>query len=186
MECLNEERIQDYLEGTLNAMEASLIRDHLLACPGCNARHKTDLKINRHLQHPPLLNPPDSIIASVLRTLYPGTSFYFSIIALIAASFAFLVTWIYIYFDFSNSSLIQALKLTSKSTSGWIANLIKVVSSVFSMIYASFKAIHSFVSYLLRIDFGPEIVRGVVLALSMIFLYSLIHLFSRKFKEKRK
>ena len=26
MECLNEERIQDYLEGTLNAMEARLIR----------------------------------------------------------------------------------------------------------------------------------------------------------------
>ena len=186
MECLNNERIHGYLEGTLNTMEASLIRDHLLVCPDCNARHKAYLKINRHLQHPPLLNPPDSIIAHVLRTLYPGTSFYFSIIALIAASFAFLVTWIYVYFDFSNSSLIQALKLTSKSTSGWIANLIKVISSVFSMVYASFKAIHSFVNYLLRIDLGPEIVRGLVLALSMIFLYSLIHLFSRKFKEKRK
>lgn len=186
MECLPEERLQDYLEGGLNTMESSLIRDHLLVCPGCGARQKTYLKINKHLQHPPLLNPPDSIITHVLRTLYPGTSFYFSVLALIAASFAFLVTWIYIYFDFSNSSLIQALKLTSKSTSGWIANLIKVISSVFSMVYASFKAIHSFVNYLLRIELGPEIVRGVVFTLSMIFLYSLIHLFSRKFKEKRK
>jgi hypothetical protein len=186
MECLPEERIHDYLEGALNAMEANLIRDHLLACPGCNARHKIYQKINKFLQHPPLTNPPDSIIANVLKTLYPGTSFYFSIIALIAASFAFLVTWIYVYFDFSNSSLIQALTLTSKSTSGWIADLIQVISSVFSMVYASFKAIHSFVNYLLRIDFGPEIFKGVVLTFSMIFLYSLIHLFSRKFKEKRK
>lgn len=186
MECITEQRIQDYLEGDLIGMETAMIRDHLLVCPTCSALSTTHTKINKRLQQPPLLNPPDTIIQAVLKTLYPEFPIYSSIAALIAASFVFLVTWIYIYFDFSNSSIIQALRLTSQSTSGWIADLIQVISTVFSMVYASFKAINSFLNYLLRINLGPDIVGGLVLVLSMIFLYSLFQLFSGKFREKGK
>jgi hypothetical protein len=186
MECITEQRIQDYIEGDLASLETTMIRDHLLVCPTCNVLSKAHMKISKRLQQPPLLNPPDCIIQTVLKALYPEFPIYSSIAALIAASFVFLVTWIYIYFDFSNSSLIQALQMTSQHTSGWITDLIRVISTMFSMVYASFKAISSFLNYLLRINLAPNIVGGLFLTLSMIFLYSLFRLFPRKFREKGK
>ena len=70
-----------------------------------------------------------------MKRLYPGTSQRItSIAAMIAASFIFFVTWIYIYFDFSSSSLIQALQLTADGTSGWLVNVIKAISAVYNSV----------------------------------------------------
>ena len=59
---------------------------------------------------------------------------------MIAASFLFFITWIYIYFDFSSSSLIQALQLTTDGASGWLVSVIKTISAVYSGTQAAFKA----------------------------------------------
>ena len=39
MECLSDIKIHDYVEGSLTAVEKSIVRDHLILCAGCRARY---------------------------------------------------------------------------------------------------------------------------------------------------
>ncbi len=186
MACLTDERVQEYLEGGLTAIEAARVRDHLLTCTACQALARRYQKLNTQLQFPALREPPETIIQNVMRRLYPEFPLASSIAALIAASFLFLVSWIYIYFDFDHNSLVKALQLTSQRTSTWLSGTIKVISAVFSVTYGSFKAINAFLRAFLKINLGTEIVAGLFLTLSLLFFYSLIHFYGRKLKARKK
>jgi len=98
----------------------------------------------------------------------------------------FMITWIYVYFDFAHNSLVRAYQLTAQQTSGWAQDLIRSVSSVFSAVYAAFKAINSFLEVLLKMRIGVGIIGTTALALSLMLFYTLIVFSQRLFKEKQK
>ncbi|UCH93547.1 MAG: hypothetical protein JSV88_25200, partial [Candidatus Aminicenantes bacterium] len=154
MECLNSTKIQDYIESNLNSVESAMVRDHLIVCAACKKEYNAYQTLEKHLVQPVEITPPPIIERHVLRELFPLLPSYSSIFALIAASFILLVTGIYIYFDFANNSIIQALQLTSHSTSNWFASVIKVISTVFSAVYTVFEALNRFVKLLFKINLG--------------------------------
>jgi predicted anti-sigma-YlaC factor YlaD len=109
MECLTNTKIQDYIEGTLNSVESAMVRDHLIVCAACKKKYNEYELLEKHLLQPVEIIPPAIIERRVLRELFPLLPSYTSIFALVAASFVLLVTGIYIYFDFANNSIIQAI-----------------------------------------------------------------------------
>lgn len=185
MACLPDEKILEYLDNETQSIEQALIRDHLLVCPAC--RHKADryLELNRILAQAPTVEPPAWLVSRVMKRLYPDIPRYSSIIALIAASFAFFVTWIYIYFDFSSSSLIQALQLTAESTSGWLVHTIKAISAVYTSVQAVFKAFNAFLSVLLNIRSGATALIAFFLAFSAFLIYATTRRLLKKQQENR-
>jgi hypothetical protein len=186
MACYSDEQILEYLEGDLSPIEQGLLRDHLLTCPACQARSQRYVTLNRNLARPPAIEPPEAIIRSVMRQLYPEFPRYSSIAAMIAASFFFLVTWIYVYFDFSHNSLIRALQVTSDNASGVFVSGIKVISSLVSYTYASFKTMRALLLVATHVDVRVEIIALVMLTLSMVFFYSLFHLFAKRLRGSNK
>lgn len=186
MGCYPDTQIQEYLAGELSNLEGNRIRDHLLTCRKCSEIADRYRKMEPFLQTPRLSEPPETIMENVLKRLYPQYPVYSSIAALIAASIVFLVTWIYIYFDFANNSLIKALHMTSRSTSNWLIGTLRSIDTLFSIIYASFKAISHVLQSILHVSIDPRVIGGIILTLSLTFFYLLFHLFARRLKESDK
>jgi len=186
MECISDQKILESIEGQASKLEMSVYRDHLLVCPHCRQVADRYLALNRQLVKPVLYEPPLTIVRKVMATLYPDFPVYSSLLALIASSFVFLVTWIYIYFDFAHNSLVKALQLTSDSASGWLTQAIKFISTVFSLVYASFKAIHAFIAIVFKTDVSVEAITAFMLTMSLLFFFILSRFFARRLKGNRK
>jgi hypothetical protein len=185
MECLKTDKIQHYIEKILGSVETSRIRDHLILCEKCQLKYKQYLQIENGLDDPLITEPPVQIERHVMKKIYAKLPTYSSIFTLIAASIVMLVSWIYIYFDFSNNSLIQALKLTSNSTSSWLGQVIKVISDVFSSVYAIYKSINKFFEIILDVNIGIEIFGLSVLIITMILVYGLYLLVFKRSKKQK-
>ena len=185
MACLNDEKIQKYIEKDIPGVEQSIIRDHLIVCPKCQLKHKQLSQLENLLADPVYLSPPERIEKNVMKQIYSRIPTYSSIFTLIAASLVFLISWVYLYFDFSNSSFIQALRLTSESTTNWISTIIKIISSVFSSVHAVYRAANKFFALILNVNIGIEIFSLTVLVLTTIVFYGIYHLlFKRSQKQK--
>jgi hypothetical protein len=139
-------------------------------------------RLEKYLENPVLITPPEIIEQNVLKALFPRIPALSSVLTLIAASFTLIVTWIYIYFDFANNSIIQALQLTSSKTSNFIASIIKIISTIFSAVYAIFRVINAFIDAIFKINIGVEIIG---LLTFMIFI-SVFYLISRIIFKKLK
>ena len=185
MACPPEHKILEYLDGETKGIEQSLIRDHLLTCPGCHRSADSYAKLNQLLLQPADIEPPAWLVPQIMKKLYPEIPKYTSIAAMIAASFIFFVTWIYIYFDFSSSSLIQALQLTADRTSGWLVNSIKGISAIYNSVQAAFKACNAFLNMLLNIRLGGTVIIASALAFSGLLLFTLIRLLLKKPGEEK-
>jgi len=183
MECINSEKILDYIEGNINSVESAMMRDHIFMCPVCKKEYELYMQVERQLLKPVEITPPPVIERNVLNYLFHKTPSLSSIISLIAASFFLLIVWIYIYFDFANNSIIQAIRLTSSDTSSWIGSVIKMVSSVFTGIYTVFSIINRFLKILLNVNIGVEIVGVTLVALFTLMLYPV---FKFAYKKLRK
>jgi len=185
MECLRDEKIQHYIEKSLSSVEVSRIRDHLIVCKTCQLKYQQYVQVENGLADPVYTEPPAQIVKNVMKKIVVKLPTYSSIFALITASMVLLVSWIYIYFDFSNNSLIQALKLTSNSTSNWIGQVIKIISNIFSSVYTIYKSINKFFEIIFNVNIGIEIFGFSVLILSMILVYALyLLLVKRSGKQK--
>lgn len=183
MECLNHKKIQQTIDGDLTRVEKAMVRDHLIVCDRCRQEYEYHERLEQFLQEPVYIKPPEIIERSVMRTLFPRIPSYSSIFALIAASFVFIVTWIYIYFDFANNSLIQAIQMTSESTSNWIGSIVKFISTVFSGVYAVFRVVDALIAVVFNVNVGVEII-GL---LTFTFFAALLYFVSRKiFKTARR
>lgn len=173
MECLDNIKIQDYVEGNLSSVENAMVRDHLIVCPACNALHDDYVKLEKFLINPVDIIPPDFIEKNVMKTLFPKLPTYSSIFSLIAASFILLVTSIYIYFDFANNSIVQAFQLTSTSTFDWIGSLVRFIVTTFSVISSIFKVLNQLIHFMLGINIGAEVVGLVFIVLTFLVIYGL-------------
>ncbi|MFH2108137.1 MAG: hypothetical protein ABII93_05650 [Chrysiogenia bacterium] len=180
MACLSDEKIIALDEGDLNAIEASRSRDHLLLCPACRLKADHYRCLNNSLSRPMFSEPPAALIPHVLQRLYPALPRYTSVIAAIAASLVFLITWIYIYFDFSSSSLIQALRLTADGTSGWLVNTIKAISAVYNAAQAAFKAGNALLNLLLPAPLATAVIAGSLLACFSLLAFLFIGFMRKK------
>jgi hypothetical protein len=180
MACLSDNKIQAYLDGEIKSIEQALIRDHLLVCPDCRRTADSYTELHKILAQPVTSEPPAWLIPQIMKRIYPEIPRYTSIAALIAASFIFFVTWIYIYFDFSRNSLIQALQLTADSTSGWLVNSIKGISAIYNSVQAAFKACNAFLNMLLNIRLGGTVIIASTLAFSGLLLFIMIRLLLKK------
>jgi len=171
MECLSELKIQEYVDGNLNNVESAMIRDHIIQCDRCRKIHNEYEALEQILFQPIEITPPPIIEQNVLRTLFPKIPTYSSIFALIAASFVLMVTSIYIYFDFSHNSLVEAFNLTSSTTTSWIGSIIRFISAVFSVMYTLFKILSRLMSILLDINIGAEIIGASLLLFGLAGFY---------------
>lgn len=183
MECLTNTKIQEYIDSSLNSMESAMVRDHIIVCRTCKKVYEDFEKLEKQLQRPVEIIPPVVIERNVLRTLFPVLPTYSSILGLIAASFLLLVTSIYIYFDFANNSLIQALQLTSKDTFNLIGAIIETISTIFSAVYAVFKALNRFLNIIFDINLGVEIIGFTVFALFSLVVYSIYRVALKRLKN---
>jgi len=164
MACLSDETLIASNEGSLGAIEAARARDHLLLCADCRRAAAAFRLLDSVLAQPVLHNPPERLIQQVMKRLFPALPRLTSIAAMIAASTVFLVTWIYIYFDFSSSSLVQALGLASEGTSGWLADIIRAISAVYNGAQAAQKAVAALWRMLLPTPLGAVAAALVLLA----------------------
>ena len=177
MECPPNETLARFSEKTLNTVESALIRDHLIHCMDCRRRVNEFAAVDRSLSQPRMLTPPPVIEKSVMRRLFPVLPTYGAVFAFVIASLLLLVTWIYIYFDFANNSLIQAMQVTSNRLFRLMGGLIQGISTVFSGVYAGFKAISKLLSALIHVNLQGEVVLlgfiflavGAILAASRLF-----------------
>jgi hypothetical protein len=183
MECLTDTKIQEYVESGLNSVESAMVRDHLIVCNSCKAVHDRYEQLEKQLLQPVELIPPAVIERNVINYLFPRLPTYSSIIALIAASFVLLVTGIYVYFDFANNSIIQALQLTSTNTSNWIASIITFISNIFSGVYTVFKALNRFLDIVFNVNLGAEIIGLTVFVLFSLLFYSIFKLALKRIKN---
>ena len=182
MECLSHRKIQEYINGDFSNMENAMVRDHLIVCGKCKLEYDYYEKLEKFLNKPEYITPPEIIERSVLKQLFPRVPAYTSVFALMAASFLLVISWIYIYFDFANNSLIQAIQMTSDNTSNWIGSIIKVISSIFSGVYAVFRVLNALLEVVFNVNMGVEIVGIVTFAL----FSSLLYLLSQKIFKKLK
>lgn len=180
MECLTDTKIHEYIDGILKTVEKSIVRDHLIACEKCRIQYEMYEKVEKSLNDPVYIIPPSIIEKNVLKRLFPFIPSYSSIFALIAAGFFLLITSIYIYFDFSNNSIVQAFQMTSDNTSNWIGSIIKAISTIFSAVYAFFKAINKFFEIIFNVNIGVEIVCLMIMMLLMLGFYSISNILFKK------
>ncbi len=180
--CLNSERIQEYIDGALSSVENALVRDHLIVCEKCRREYEYYERLEKYLAEPVYITPPGVIETAVLKALFPRLPALSSILALIAASFTLIVTWIYIYFDFANNSIIQALQLTSDNTSNLLGSVIKMISTVFSAVYAVFRVINAFIDAVFKINIGVEILGLATFLIFISIFYAVTRLLVKKLK----
>ncbi len=174
MKCLSNEQIIGYLEKSLNSVEYSLSRDHILSCEKCKDTLKNFEILESALEKPELKDPPIEIEKYVMGKLFPGFSHIASLITLIAASFMLLIVGIYVYFDFANDSMIQAFQLTKDQATSVISSAVKFVSVIFSGLFAIFKAINTLLEVILNVRIGTE-VTGLIFAFILIMISYLIY-----------
>jgi len=174
MKCLNNETIIGYLEKSLNSVEYSLSRDHILSCEKCRDTLKNFEMLESALVKPEWKEPPIEIEKYVMEKLFPRFSHIASLITLIAASFMLLIAGIYMYFDFANDSMIQAFQLTKNQAASVISSAVKFVSVVFSGLLAIFKAVNTLLEVILNVRIGVE-VTGLIFAFILIMLSYLIY-----------
>jgi len=186
MACLADEKIQDYIEKNLGAVENSMVRDHLIVCESCKHKHDQFVRIESMLTDPVLMEVPLEIEKMVMKTLFSKLPTYTSIVTLVAASFMFFVTWIYVYFDFANNSLVQAFKMASNGTSKWIGSIIQFISVVFSSVYTVFKAINKFFAIVLNVHVGAELIGIFISILTLFMVYGALRMVSKRVKSQSK
>jgi predicted anti-sigma-YlaC factor YlaD len=174
-----------YNEGSLGAIESAQARDHLLLCPECRRAAAAFRLLDSILATPTLHTPPARLIPQVMERLYPALPRITSIAAMIAASVLFLITWIYIYFDFSSSSLIQALRLTTNGTSGWLADVIKAITAVYNGAQAAAKALSALLRIFLPTPLGAAVAASVFLALAGLLAAPLLRPWLKRARAKR-
>jgi hypothetical protein len=183
MDCLKDKKIQEYIDGSLTSVEHAMVRDHLIICGACKKKYEHYEQMEAFLMQPEEIAPPPQIELNVMKALFPKVPSLSSVLALIAASFLLLVTGIYIYFDFANNSIIQALKLTSNDSTSWLVSGMKAISTIFAAVKAFFMAFNRFFDILLNIGFGAEIVGVTIMAL---FSYMCYALYKKVLKKLRK
>lgn len=180
MACLNDQNILKYIDKDVFGVEHSLIRDHLIVCPKCRLKYEQLSHLENLLADPVYRTPPEQIEKNVMKQIYSRIPTYTSVLALIAASFVFLISWIYLYFDFSNNSFVQALRLTSDSTSNWISAGIKLISTVFSSVHALYRAVNKFFALVMNVNMGIEVFTLSVLVLTTFVFFVIYRLFFRR------
>lgn len=182
MECLNNEKIQEYINGELTNVENAMVRDHLILCEKCRLEYKYYERLEKYLEDPVYIKPPEVIERNVLKALFPRIPALSSVFALVAAGFTLIITWIYIYFDFANNSIIQALRLTSSKASNFIASIIKIISTIFSAVYAIFRVINAFIEAVFKVNIGVEIIGLFTFMMFISFFYLVSRMVFKKFK----
>lgn len=183
MECLKNKTIQEYIDKSLNRYEQSIIRDHLIVCEKCRAKYEQFKKMEKLLINPVYKEPPAKIEKFVMNRLFSKIPTYSSIFVLISLSFVLLVSWVYIYFDFDNNSIIQAFKLTSNSYFNWITSIITFISNIFSSVYAIFKVLNKLFMIIFNVNIGTQLFGLIILSIFISVFYFVSRIVYKKLKE---
>ncbi len=183
MECLKNKTIQEYIDKSLNRYEQSIIRDHLIVCEKCRAKYEQFKKMEKLLINPVYKEPPAKIEKFVMKRLFSKIPTYSSIFVLILLSFISLVSWVYIYFDFDNNSIIQAFKLTSNSYFNWITSIITFISNIFSSVYAIFKVLNKLFVIIFNVNIGTQLFGLIILSIFISVFYFVSRIVYKKLKE---
>ena len=72
--------------------------------------------------------------------------------------------------------------MTSNSTTDWIGSIIKGISTIFTVVYALFKALNRFLSILLNVNLGVELLGLTVFLFLSLAFYSVYKVAYKKIK----
>jgi hypothetical protein len=182
MACLSSKKINEYIEGELNPIEAAVTKDHLIMCKRCNHIY-TELKsIEDSLLSPVLNKVPSGIEKVIMRKLNSEISYYSSLSALIIAVFMFLITSLYLIFDFANNSLIRSFENISANSSGVVSSVIKFISGTFQLLYTVLSSCNTLLKTLFNINTGVGFLAVFSTCLSLILIFLI---YSRVNKRKQ-
>ncbi len=174
MKCLSNDKIIKYVEGELNGVEYSIVRDHFLSCEKCKESMEEFALIESELEKPLMIEPPDEIELKVMKKLFPRFSHVASVVSLVSASFLFLIAGIYVYFDFANDSMIKAFQMTTDKASSLISGIVRFVTTIFTGLFTIFKAVNAILEVLLDIKIGVG-VTGTFFVLLMVGITYLLY-----------
>jgi predicted anti-sigma-YlaC factor YlaD len=76
MECLKNKTIQEYIDKSLNRVERSITRDHLIVCEKCRAKYEQYKKMEKLLINPVYKEPPAKIEKFVMNRLFSNRSYF--------------------------------------------------------------------------------------------------------------
>jgi len=171
MDCLSEEKLSAYAEGSLSSIERAIIRDHLILCPRCQKKSREFHRLEKELERPVLVPAPAKIRRSVMRQISSDVSYYSSLTALAAAAFVFVVTTLYLVFDFANNSIIRTFQKASVDSGGIVSAIIKAISTTFKWFYSLLNTANIFLKTLLQIDAGVELIAFFSLGFSLMLMF---------------
>lgn len=184
MDCLPEKKLDAYLDKTLNPIETAMIRDHLIQCDRCRRQYRDLVGLEKSLQNPVFLPAPARIRRVVMRQISGDMSYYSSLTALVAAGFLFIVTTLYLVFDFANNSIIKSFENASVRSGGIVSAVIKMISGTFKWLYSLLNTANTFFKTIFKVNPGIEVIAlfSLVFSLMLIFfLYS--RLLKRGYKQ---
>jgi len=185
-ECLTDKDILRYIDNELNPIEYSKVRDHLLLCEKCKKKYDELITLEKYLKEPVEIEMPETIIKNVMRKISTKIPLP-SLIALISATFVFIISWVYIYFDFSSNSIFQIVQTSSKGFLGWIGSIVRVIALIFKFIYATFVTINSLFYAIFKIKPGVEIIGFIFISIGFLMIYYLFRILkSYKLKLEKK
>jgi hypothetical protein len=114
-DCLSEEILQGYLEGTLEEPAARPVQAHLEACPACDAKYRKTSLLFTRLEGVPRFEPPPDFTSRVMDRVpvpvnvgaLPWTKYLAAGLSLFAVSMILIVTGLRPYFANSPFVLSQ-------------------------------------------------------------------------------
>jgi hypothetical protein len=172
MDCLREQKLSAYVDKTLNPIEMAMIRDHLIQCDRCRQQYRILKGLENSLRNPVVLPAPPRIRRTVMRQISGDMSYYSSLTALVAAGFLFMVTTLYLVFDFANNSVIKSFENASVRSGGIVSAVIKMISGTFRWLYSVLNTANTFIKTIFKVNPGIEVIAlfSMVFSLMLIFL----------------
>ncbi len=183
MACLTKSKLIEYIDGETGSIESSMIRDHLLMCDKCSEEHRKLVRLEKLLREPEMVIPPEKIISGVMRRVRRRVPTYTSVAVMIAMSMVLFATWIYIYLDFANNSLVHSLSHSSGSLGNILSGGISIISTIFAYVYSIFTAIDKMMNMMLNVSPGVNVIGASLISISLVISYFVWSRFTRFFRS---
>lgn len=183
MTCLTKAKLIEYIDGETGSIESSMIRDHILVCEKCAEEHRKLVRLEKLLREPEMVIAPEAIISGVMKRVRRRMPTYTSVGVMIAMIMLLFTTWVYVYLDFANNSLVQTLSYSKGTLGNLISGGISFISTVFAYVYSVFTALDKMMNMIFHFSPGVNAIGLILLGISGILSYFTWNAFTKYFRS---